>query len=212
MLNNIKAIIFDLGGVIINLRYENTIEAFSHLCGFDVSSLYTQHRQNSLFDEYETGQISSPAFRDGLRSLLQISASDVEIDQAWNAMLLDIPPARIELLQALGQTTRIFLLSNTNEIHKAECDRIFETTVGQDLNGLSSLFDYSYYSHLMGDRKPNPSIFQRVVDEQSLDPGQTLFIEDTARHIDGAKQVGLQTIHLTGDRTILELGLLNSVP
>jgi HAD superfamily hydrolase (TIGR01509 family) len=202
----IRTIIFDLGGVIINLRYQTTIEAFSRLCGFDVSPLYTQHQQNPLFDRYEMGQISSEDFRAGLRSLLGIEAPDAAIDAAWNAMLLDIPPARVALLQQLRSQGRIFLLSNTNEIHKAACDRIFADTFGSDLT-LSGLFDHAYYSHLIGDRKPHSTIFQRVLAEQDLDPSETLFIEDTRQHILGAQGVGLQTIHLTGDRTILDLDL-----
>lgn len=210
-MNHIDSIIFDLGGVIINIRYENTIAAFSQLCGFDVSQLYTQHRQDSLFDDYETGKITSAEFRAQLRHLLSIQCSDQELDYAWNAMLLDIPRERIELLEALGKQKRIFLLSNTNEIHKTAFDRIFTDAFGDHLNELSSLFEKAYYSHWMGDRKPNLSVFQQVIDEQQLNPSRTLFIEDTAQHIAGAQEVGLQTIHLTGDKTILDLQLLGTL-
>ncbi|MBF2087870.1 MAG: HAD family phosphatase [Synechococcales cyanobacterium K44_A2020_017] len=203
----IRSLIFDLGGVIINLRYQTTIEAFSRLCGFDVSPLYTQHQQNPLFDRYEMGQISSAEFREGMRSLLGITCADDDIDQAWNAMLLDIPPSRVSLLQQLRDHYRLFLLSNTNEIHKAECDRIFAHTFGSELT-LSGLFDHAYYSHEVGDRKPHASIFQRVLQDHDLDPAATLFIEDTKQHIDGAIGVGLQTVHLTGGRTIHDLGLM----
>jgi glucose-1-phosphatase len=208
----ISSIIFDLGGVIMNLRYETTIEAFSQLCGFDVSRVYTQHQQAPLFDDFEMGKISVAEFRDGLRSLLDLStsqASDKAIDTAWNAMLIDIPLSRVELLKTLRQRKRIFLLSNNNALHKAECDRLFRETCGTD-QSLDDLFEQAYYSHLMGDRKPHPSIFQRVIQEQQLEPSETLFVEDTKQHIDGAASVGLQTEHLTGDRTIHELDLLNT--
>lgn len=206
----ISSIIFDLGGVIMNLRYETTIAAFSQLCGFDVSRVYTQHKQAPLFDEFEMGKISVADFRDGLRSLLKLStaqASDADIDAAWNVMLMDIPPSRVDLIKTLRSHKRLFLLSNNNELHKAECDRIFTETYGADAV-LDDLFEQAYYSHLMGDRKPYPSIFQRVLDEQQLDPAQTLFIEDTQQHIDGAVSVGLQTEHLTGGRTLHDLELL----
>jgi putative hydrolase of the HAD superfamily len=206
----ISSIIFDLGGVIMNLRYETTIEAFSQLCGFDVSRVYTQHKQAPLFDDFETGRISIAEFRDGLRSLLGLSksqASDDAIDAAWNAMLMDIPPSRVELLKHLRHHKRIFLLSNNNALHKAECDRIFTETYGAG-EALDDLFEQAYYSHLMGDRKPHPSIFQRVIQEQQLDPAETLFVEDTKQHIDGAVSVGLQTEHLTDGRTIHDLNRL----
>lgn len=206
----IEAIIFDLGGVIINLNYQLTIDAFSQLAGFDASLLYTQQQQTPLFDDYETGRISSTAFRQGLRNLLKLDCSDEVLDDAWNAMLLDIPKERVALLATLKTHIPIFLLSNTNTIHKAECDRRFQRTMNDPNANLSDLFTCAYYSHEVGDRKPNPSIFERVLQEQNLTPNSTLFIEDSLQHITGAQQVGLQTVHLTGGTTILELGLIQT--
>lgn len=202
------AVIFDLGGVIINIQYQNTLAAFSRLCGFDITPLYTQHRQAPLFDRFETGQIDAPTFRDGLRQLLQLAAvADTDLDQAWNAMLLDIPKSRIDLLQTLGGRKRLFLLSNTNAIHKARFDQIFAAAYGDRIGTLSELFEQDYYSHLMGDRKPNPGVFQTVINNHSLDPRRTLFIEDTHQHIQGAQQVGLQTVHLQPSLDIVNLNL-----
>jgi putative hydrolase of the HAD superfamily len=210
MIDQIDNIIFDYGGVIIRICYDNTIAAFSQLSGLDGHQFFTQHRQNPLFDDYETGRISSAEFRDGLRSLLQIQVSDQALDDAWNAMLLDIPPERINLLQALGTQKRIFMLSNINEIHRTACDRLFVETFGTTFSDISELFEKVYYSYEMGDRKPNVSIFQRVLAEQQIDPTRTLFIEDTLQHIEGAKQAGLHTIHLTGGLTIHDLNLLGT--
>ncbi|MEB3357852.1 MAG: HAD family phosphatase [Synechococcales bacterium] len=201
-LQAIDAIIFDLGGVIINIRYASTIEALGQLCNLSVESLYTQHNQVGLFDAYEMGCLTSGEFRQGLRQLLCVSCSDQEIDDAWNAMLLDIPRRRLDLLAALGQRKRIFLLSNTNEIHKLAFDQIFAESVGMTLGTISDLFEKAYYSHLMGDRKPNPSIFQTVLTENGLNASRTLFIDDTARHIEGAQSVGLKTCHLTQDQSL----------
>ena len=196
-LSNIDAIIFDLGGVIINIDYERTIQKFSQISGFDASQLYTQRRQTQLFDQYETGQISSEQFRAGLRLLLNApDVTDRALDDAWNAMLLDIPTQRIEWLQGMGCTNRIFLLSNTNAIHKDAFDQIFSATFGGSIPTLAGLFERSYFSHLMGDRKPNPSIFNTIIAEQGLIPSRTLFIDDSIQHIEGAQSVGLQTLHL----------------
>lgn len=194
---DIDAIIFDLGGVIINIRYETTIEMFSQLAGFDVSRLYTQRNQIELFDRYETGQLSSSDFRKGLRQLLNLSdISDETLDSAWNAMLLDIPKSRIEWLKQAGQQKRLFLLSNTNEIHKVAFDAIFYDTFSPSMQQLDELFERAYFSHLMGDRKPNASIFETIIAQQSLDASRTLFIDDSIQHIEGAKTVGLQTLHM----------------
>ena len=206
-MNSIDSIIFDLGGVIFNLCHANTIEAFSCLCELDSSQLMGKFFQSSLFDEYEMGRISSSEFRDGIRSLLNVNCSDQEIDDAWNAMLLGIPQERVELLKTLRTQKPIFLLSNTNEIHRIQIESVFAQNYGQEFENLSALFEQAYFSYLMSDRKPNPSIFQRIIDEHNLDPSRTLFIDDTADYIEGAKITGLQTIHLSNGLTIHDLDL-----
>ncbi len=203
-------IIFDLGGVILNINYGNTIARLSELSSQDFAAIYTQHRQDAIFDHFETGKIGSDRFRQGLRQLLQVPVSDQAIDDAWNAMLLDIPPGRIDFLDAIGSRKRIFLLSNTNEIHKAAFDQIVKDSFGDRLADLSDLFEKAYYSHLVGDRKPNASIFKRVLAENQLDPAKTLFIDDTLGHVKGAKQVGLQALHLADGHTIETLDILHS--
>lgn len=207
-MNSIDSIIFDLGGVIFNLCHANTIEAFSNLCELDSNQLISKFFQSSLFDEYEMGRISSSEFREGIRSLLNVNCSDQEIDDAWNAMLLGIPKERVELLKTLRDQKPIFLLSNTNEIHRIQIESIFAQNYGQEFENLSALFEQAYFSYLMSDRKPNPSIFQRIIDEHNLDPSRTLFIDDTADYIEGAKTTGLQTIHLNNNLTIHDLELI----
>lgn len=194
---SLSAIIFDLGGVIVELDYGQTIQALSQLAGFDVSQVYTQQRQTELFTQFETGEIGAAAFRDGLRSHLNFTASDAAIDAAWNALILSFPTQRIELIQTLRQRCPVYLLSNNNELHLARCYGLFESTFGTGLGSLDDQFERAYYSHHMGDRKPNASIYQRVLDEQALDPAHTLFVEDTAHNVEGAKAVGLQTLHIT---------------
>ncbi|MEH0154217.1 HAD family phosphatase [Limibacter armeniacum] len=204
-MKHIDNIIFDLGGVILNIRYQNSIEALSKLSGKDVQTLYTQHHQTSLFDDYETGKTTSAQFRQGLRELLETDLSDNQIDQAWNAMLLDLPAERIHLIEQIRKDKRVFLLSNTNEIHKTEFCKTFDTVMGAEYGGIDNVFEKAYYSHEMGDRKPHPSIFQTVIEEQKLDPAKTLFIDDTVQHIEGAQKTGLQTIHLNNGTTILDI-------
>ncbi|MEO1590607.1 MAG: HAD family phosphatase [Cyanobacteria bacterium J06632_22] len=204
-LTSVDAIIFDLGGVIIELDYGKTIAALSQLAGFDVSQVYTQQRQTSLFSDFETGAIGAAEFRDGLRSHLNFSAPDADIDTAWNALILSYPKQRIELLQSLRQRLPIYLLSNNNELHLARCEELFETTFGSTFGSLDDQFNRAYYSHQMGDRKPNASIYQQVIDEQGLAPARTLFVEDTAHNVDGAKGVGLQTLHITNGLKIEDI-------
>ncbi len=200
----IQHIIFDLGGVIINIDYQKTVNAFHTLAPYDSGEYYLQHKQHILFDELEIGSITPDAFRKNLRRLLKTEADDEMLDKAWNALLLDIPAERIELLKKLSKQKHIFLLSNTNEIHKTAFDRQVKRQFGMD--NIDSLFEKAYYSHLVGDRKPNLSIFQKVLRENNLLPEQTLFIDDSIQHIRAASQLGIKALHLK-DRTILDLHL-----
>ncbi|MBE9068600.1 HAD-IA family hydrolase [Leptolyngbya cf. ectocarpi LEGE 11479] len=101
------------------------------------------------------------------------------------------------------------MLSNINELHLATVDRKFAAAMGTDIGTLADQFERAYYSHLVGDRKPNLTIFQRVIDENRLTPTKTLFLDDTAHNLVGARQVGLQTIHVTQENPIESLNLLD---
>ncbi|MEL6129705.1 MAG: HAD family phosphatase [Cyanobacteria bacterium J06628_4] len=205
----IDSIIFDLGGVIVNLDYGLTIRAFSQLAGYDITQQYSQQQQANIFSKFEVGRITAAEFRQGLMQLLGFEAGADEIDQAWSALILEFPPERVELLRQLGRRKRIFLLSNINELHLATSDRKFAEAMGTDIGTLADQFERAYYSHLVCDRKPNASIFQRVIDENNLDPAKTLFLDDTDNNLIGARQVGLQTIHITQENPIESLNLLD---
>lgn len=195
MNKEVSAIIFDLGGVILNLDYHLTINAFQAMTSVDVNSVYTQANQVDVFDDFETGKISANVFRSKLSEVLNIDVPDHEFDSAWNAMLLGLPEERIQLLKKLGQKYKVFLFSNTNEIHFDAFRRIIANAYGNpDL--LESIFDKTYYSHIHGERKPNSIAFEKILEEQSLDPESTLFIDDSIQHIEGAGKLGIQTIHI----------------
>ncbi len=196
-------IIFDLGGVILNIDYHRTTQAFRKLGVHDFEKNYTQLGQSSLFDAMERGEISNVDFRNQLRQALSISANDSDLDHAWNAMLLDLPAQRLQVLAKLKESKRTFLLSNTNRIH-VDC---FEQSMKQahGINDLSSLFEQTYYSCNVGMRKPEERIFRLVVDQNGLNPSETLFIDDSPQHIQGARAAGLHAYHLTGGETINDL-------
>lgn len=198
--SSIKNIIFDLGGVIINLDYAKSTDALRAFSKNQDQVAFSQKTQSELFDLYERGDISCAEFRDGLRKEYDIEATDAQIDDAWNTMLLDIPAERIELLRALKKKYRLYLLSNTNAIHMRAFNKIVEDHFG--IPNLDSLFDKPYYSHLVRKRKPGVEVFEQILQENGLEREETLFIDDSIQHIEGAQKVGLQTIHLTPPLTI----------
>ena len=196
MNEKIEAIIFDLGGVLLNLNYNLTVEAFNQIGNVNFNEVYSQAAQSELFDQLETGKISPAEFRAEVNKLYNESWSDDIIDGAWNAMLLDLPPSRIEFLKQLKSQFKIFLFSNTNAIHYQHFTKEIEATFG-DANLLDRLFIKAHYSHILGKRKPHPSSFQHLLDLHDLTAERTLFIDDSIQHIEGANSIGLQTIHLT---------------
>jgi HAD superfamily hydrolase (TIGR01509 family) len=204
-MQNISTVILDLGGVLLNLDYGLTKKAFVDLGISDFDTYYTQFKGSSLFDDLETGRISNKAFFDGLRKLSGVSLTDDQITRAWNAMLLDFPPKRVAFLRQLRGKYRLFLLSNTNDIHYQAFQQSFRKATG--LGSLDECFDKAYYSHLMGTRKPEAEAFNRILKEQGLNAGRTLFIDDTAINLEGAKVVGMQTLHLRHPETVESLGL-----
>jgi glucose-1-phosphatase len=205
-LDHYKTIIFDLGGVIINLKEHHTVTAFQQLSSLpsdEVIAMYkpTAYTFNAL-EEYEMGKISSAEFRQILKDTLQLNANDEAIDHAWNQILGDIPLIRIEILKKLAQTHQIILLSNTNEIHRDAFEPIFSKQSG--LKNFADLFHHVYYSFEMKDRKPNLSIYKTVLNNHKLNPSQTLFIDDNHKNAVMARRAGIHTIHLTLPSTNME--------
>jgi putative hydrolase of the HAD superfamily len=191
---NIKNIIFDLGGVILNIDYNKTARAFKEIGGTNFDTLYSQFRQNNLFDDLETGNIKPRRFIQELKSALPLRVSDNQIINAWNAMLLDLPKERVDLLKSVGKQYQIFLLSNTNKIHYDAYMAYFNSTYRLNFN---SLFEKAYYSHEIGLRKPNNDCFEFVLKSHSLNTTETLFIDDSIQHIESAKRLGIKTYHHT---------------
>ena len=199
----IKNIIFDLGGVIINLSEERTLHGFANLSGWTPEDLRDQILNGDLYKKLEKGMISPPDFRDGVRNLLKVDAPDESIDEAMNAMLLDIPVARIDLLRSLSHRFRLFLLSNTNEIHFRAFNQIMKETAGE--KSIDMLFEKAYYSHLVHMRKPDREIYELVVSENRINPTETIFLDDNEVNLSGAAPLGIQTVLVSNASTIFNL-------
>lgn len=198
----IKNIIFDLGGVIEDLDTTLTIEAFKDFGVKDFDSLYTQAKQINIFDKWDRGEISPVEFRDGMRSITGLSLTDKQIDDAWNAMLLSTPYARLPVLERVNSRYNTFLLSNTNEIHMDAYKKQLVDKHGVD--SLDKYFNRIYLSYLVGMRKPEKRIFEFVLDENNLNAPETLFIDDTLQHIESAKSLGIKTYFFKPDKECME--------
>ncbi len=203
-MEKIKNIIFDLGGVFIDVNYLRTKEVFESLGILNFDDYFMQHHSNPLFSDLEKGLISPDVFFDGFRKETNSNLSDQEITTAWNAMLGDYFPEAVDWLFSIKDKYNVFLFSNTNQIHY---DAFIPKFFKHYNMLLDDVFIKAYYSHTLQLRKPTPESFQAIIDEQKLIPAETLFIDDTEVNIKGAEHVGLQTIFLKKPAKINELGL-----
>lgn len=199
MIQGVQHIIFDLGGVLLNIDYQLTETAFIQAGIKEFPALYSQLRQTPLFDDLETGKITAESFIRQLQERAAMPLTDIQIRDAWNAMLLDFPKRRLQLLQQLRPYYDLVLLSNTNSIHEAAFTQSILHTHGVQLAGF---FDRIYYSHRIGMRKPSADIFRFVLQENQFNAADTLFIDDSPQHIETAQALGIQTILLKPGMTV----------
>ncbi len=198
-----KNLIFDLGGVIINIDLHLAMLAFGKLANKNADDLKQRFWSSDFFLAHETGHCSDVEFRRQVCGMLQKDFSDEELDQAWNAILLDIPAARIELLKQLRNQYNLYLLSNTNAIHIQAVNQQLQEKFSME--SLHELFDKVYYSYQIGYRKPGTEIYTHVLTDAGLVAEETIFLDDSPANLQGAAQVGIQTVLIRpGQFTIMD--------
>jgi len=202
-MQNIKNIIFDYGNVIFEIDFKRAQAALQQLGIHDVESFFAHKGHNSLFDDFETAAITPDQFREGIRlAAKNKELTSEEIDAAWNSLLVGVAPNIHEVLLKVKEKYRTFLLSNSNEIHY---DYIVDYLKREHaLEAIDQLFEKAYFSQKMYLRKPHIEIFNQVIEENNLDPKETLFIDDSPQHLEGAKKAGLQTLLMTENPKNLE--------
>ena len=209
-MSTIKNIIFDYGNVIFNIDFNKVAEAWRKLGITNANEFYGHRQQDDVFNALERGEISNAGFRDRIRELThKPDLTDTQIDDAWNAIFVGIPQGNHELLLKLKNKYRTFLLSNINAIHYDYVHDFLKKEFKIDNN--DHLFEKTYYSHLVGKRKPEPGIFEQVLKENNLNPAETLFIDDSPQHLETAKKLGLQTYLMTAPDTIQQYFTVNGL-
>ncbi len=194
-MNNVNAIIFDLGRVIIHLDEAATNQAFFNLTEKTPEALVASYNMDR-FHMFERGELTAADFRSEMREALSNSSvSDETIDEAWNAMLGPIEQSLIDLVKGIKGERQLFVLSNTNEIHELAFNKILEDSTGHKT--LDEVFHKVYLSHQIGARKPEKKSWQIILDEHGLDHSETLFLDDRTDNIEAAARLGLQVIQIT---------------
>lgn len=193
-MQKIKTIIFDLGGVIINLYVEKTISAFAQLSGRSEQEVEKAYLSADVFKQYEKGLISDAEFRQCLKDEFALKATDTEIDQAWNAMLGEIPTDRIEAIKSLIRDFKCIVLSNTNAIHAKAFHKILSDSF--PFKHLNDLFHEVYFSHELKQRKPDQEIYQNVLSLSQTESTEALFMDDSQLNLGAASELNIHTLHI----------------
>ena len=204
-MQTINSIILDLGGVILDISFERTKAAFEKLGIEHFEKMYSLKDANPLFQRLEKGKINEAEFYDSFRQSSGKKISDEEIKASWNALLLHFRPGTLAALESLAMKYKLFLLSNTNLIHREAFNKIFDAQVGN--GSLCELFDKSYFSYEIGLRKPDASAYEYVLNENNLSAPETLFIDDSLINIEAAIRQGMQVVHLKDGMRVEDLGL-----
>ena len=187
----VEYIIFDLGGVVLQIDYLKTIDAFKK-CGIDdFEKRYTQALQVQLFDKFETGEINSNEFHRQIQSW-GVDAHPEQINACWNKMLLDLPAENINTLEELSTEYKLILLSNTNAIHVRAFKELIKEKIGW--NRFKNCFEAIYFSNEIGLRKPHTEIFEYVLRDANMNVSKTIFFDDSPQHIEGAANAGIKGI------------------
>jgi len=196
----VENIIFDLGGVILNIDIKTAIDNFIKMGISSNQKVTNPIYSNKLFIDYEVGAISSEEFKNEIRKIARANFDIDSFFNIWNAIILDYPKENIMILEKIKAKYRTFLMSNTNEMHHVHYSNILHTEYGY--KSLDELFEKAYFSHISKMRKPEMRFFELLINENKLNPEKTLFIDDFIENIEAAKLLGIKTLHLSDGKEL----------
>jgi len=188
----IHHLIFDLGGLFIDVYMDRFANSLQQMLGKEVMPTLEKLQHEKFFDAYETGHIHTAQFLDTLSAAFGKEYSQEQYVACWNAILGRVQLDQLQLIQPLRKQCDVVLLSNTNSLHVEALETEFEKSHPGER--LSNFFDRIYYSQQIGLRKPEAAAFRFVVQQGAFHPAHTLFIDDSLGHLQGAQTLGLQTL------------------
>lgn len=198
-----KNLLFDLGGVILDLNIHGTLEAFLNL-GFPKELLsYPENFYTDIFFNYETGKVNTDQFRDSIREQFNVEFSNNAFDEAWGKMIARIPAKRIDILKSLSESHDIYMLSNTSEIHIQKFRNMFKDTGGIELE---DIFKKCYYSFEIGHHKPDEAAFTHVLKDAGIKAKETLFLDDNIQNVKAAQSLNFNVIHISENLKMEQIG------
>lgn len=195
-LKNIKNVLFDLGGVVLDIDHDTFKESFKRLFGNEFDKVFEYYINSGISEDFERGLIASDIFRETILGQSTKKISFTEFDEVWNSILIDFRVDRLETIKEVKETYNTFLLSNTNIIHYEVYTSWLRDKYHTDW---SDLFNIAWFSHELNERKPDAAIYKKILHLGHLRPEETLFFDDLKENLDTASQFGIQTFQITKD-------------
>jgi HAD superfamily hydrolase (TIGR01509 family) len=200
---NFKNILFDLGGVILDINVQATLKRFYEL-GFPAELMqFPNSMTTDLYFRYETGKLDTEQFRNEIRKAAGVEMTDHAFDEAWNAMIIRFPEERIALLKRLSKRYNLYMLSNTSSLHVKVFEKMYLEVAGEPMQ---EVFKKIYYSHEIGWHKPDLEAWEYVLNDAHIKAEETLFLDDNIHNIKASQELGFQAIHIHERIQLMSLG------
>lgn len=198
----IKALIFDMGGVLVDLDIEDCKRAFRSGLGFDgIDDIIDACHQKGIYGDLEEGKLSAEEFRSIVLAGSREGAVEVDVDEAMSHILVGIDPYKVDLLKRLSEKYELYMLSNNNPICLPYSSKMF-SDAGIPLE---KIFRKSFFSYEMKALKPSEAFYKAVMKEIGRSSDELLFIDDSQKNVDGAMAAGLPAVYYEPGTDLAEL-------
>lgn len=190
-MKQIKNIVFDFGGVIINISRESAVKKFVEIGVANADDLLDAYHQKGIFLEVEDGRITAEEFRKELSAVAGKELTYEQVQEGWLGFMTDVPLYRLDYLLELRKKYKLYILSNTNPFVMNWARSADFTSARKPLD---DYFDKIYASYEMKQVKPARAIFESMIQDAGLDPEETLFVDDGSANIKMAQELGMKTL------------------
>jgi glucose-1-phosphatase len=190
----VRALIFDLGGVVLEIDFGRVLRAWAAAAGCAIAGLRRRFTFDQAYERHERGELDASGYFASLRLSLGLRLSDEEFTAGWNDLYLGVVAELPAVLAAAGQRFPLYAFTNSNPTHQ----RVWSTRFAAELSAFRSVF----VSSDLGLRKPDPAAFAAVARQTGFPAAEILFFDDTAENVAGAQAAGMQALLVRSSRDV----------